>query len=107
MDFEEFYRHLSEYIDRRFDEELKDAFEGEDFFGGDFFEDGEEFFGEEINEMFGEMDKMIQSDVCCSSLYNTLCRTIEFCGEMDEMDVPEDTHRKLFELLGIEITEDR
>ena len=105
MDFEEFYKHLSEYIDRRFNEEFEDVFEDGNFFGDDFFGDEDDFFGKDFNELFEEMDRMIESDVYCSSLYNTLCRTVEFCGEMDEMDVPEEAHRKLFEVLDIETEE--
>ena len=116
MDLEKFYLRLSEYIDSRFDSEvepssleipysadfgIEDMFaEFEDFFGRDIFDEMEEFFNRDI---CAEMDEMVSDNDCCCTMYKTLCKTIELCHCMDEMDVPNQIHEKLFEVLEIEI----
>ncbi|MFH1351978.1 MAG: hypothetical protein ABIH68_00185 [bacterium] len=101
MDIEKFYLRLSEYIDRKFEEEMENAFAGFDnFFARDIFDGMEDFFNADI---FEEMDDMIRKDSCCSTLFNTLCKTIDLCHEIDEMEVPEDVHENLFRILDIKI----
>jgi len=95
MDLEKFYLRLSEYIDRKFEEEMEGDFD--DFFG---FNEMEDFFSADI---FEEMEDMIQKDSCYNTLFNTLCKTIDLCHEIVEKEVPEDVHENLFRILDIEI----
>ncbi len=76
MDFDELWELLSDY----FDEELE-------------------------SDICEEIDELINEDYCCSVLFNTFNKTLDLLREFEEeeIEVPEDVHRELYEVLRIEI----
>ncbi len=97
-DLDKLFRCLEEYIDLRIDESFFS-------FRKDFFE--RDLFDEEIKNIFernifDELEETADKECCCA-VFKTLCRTICFCREMEEMDVPEDIHEKLLKALDSEL----
>ena len=76
IDFDELFDLLSDYIDQQLESDL-----------------------------CSEIEELMQEDFCCMNLFNTFNKTLELCHEMleEEIEVPEETHIKLYETLRIEI----
>ena len=50
-----------------------------------------------------DMKGLIDEDCCCEHLFNTLKKTIEICGEIEMLEVPEEVHINLHRIIRIEI----
>jgi len=101
MEFEEFLRHICEYVDKQMQSEMPET---EDFFDKEFSELEKEFeeLEEEILKEFDEVEKLIDEDICCRTIFNTLKRTVQLCQKLQEEEVPEEVHKALFEKLDLE-----
>lgn len=76
MDFKDFCEFLSDY----FDHELE-------------------------SDMCAEIDELVCDDCFCKAMFDTFDKTLDLCRQIEEemMEVPEDVHIHLCEILKIEI----
>lgn len=97
-DLDKLFRCLEEHIDSMIDRDF-DSFSKELFDRDAFYEEIKELFGK---GMFDEAAER-PDDEYCEAVFKTLCRTICFCREMEEIEVPEDIHTKLLRALEEEL----
>ena len=74
MNLEEFYRLISEYIDSELEQDI-----------------------------CYQIEEFICRDCDCKTLFDTFCETVHLCNEMEEEEVPEDVHVRLYQLLEISL----
>ncbi len=76
IDFEELFMLLSYYFDHDLEEDLID-----------------------------EIDELVEADLWSQAFFNTFCKTMELCHELEEeeLEVPEEVHYRLFESIRLEI----
>ena len=98
MDFEEFLKRVSDYIDKEFEKDFFEEFDRIDEMIEEEFAEMEKF-ERSMEKEFEEMDKLIEQDTCCLALFNTMKKTIQLCHELEEMEVPQDIHTELFRKL--------
>ncbi|OIO73289.1 MAG: hypothetical protein AUJ85_08480 [Elusimicrobia bacterium CG1_02_37_114] len=54
-----------------------------------------------------EINELIEEDVCCRYMFNTLEKTIDLCHDIEMLDVPEEVHIELYRIIKIEISKKR
>lgn len=74
IDFEKLISLLSEYIDEELERDICD-----------------------------EIDELMNEDICCRYMFNTLEKTVDLCHEIEIFDVPEEVHIELYRVIKIEI----
>ena len=65
-----------------------------------------DYFDHELErDIFDEMEEMIHDDLCCQSFFNTFCKTLDLCDqiEAEEIEVPQYVHIQLYRIIQIEI----
>ncbi len=95
MNFDEFVKFISDYVDREFEKDFFEEFDRLDEMMEKEFAEMEKF-AEGMEKEFFEMDKLIEEDPDCRALFKTMKKTVELCRGMSEIEVPDDIHRKLF-----------
>ena len=58
------------------------------------------------SELCAEIDQMLNEDLWLQSFFHTFNKTLELCHELEceEIEVPRETHIRLYEVLYIEMT---
>lgn len=65
-----------------------------------------DYFDEDLEaQLCAEIDQMFNEELWFHSFFNTFHRTIDLCYELEseEIEVPQETHIQLFEVLRIEM----